>query len=80
VFIVFSAIVSFSCFYFYLEGELAQKFTVNGTPVPPITKGTKRKGRSTLVRGKKCKIHLDSFPIKEDENDTQPPLLELIEA
>jgi hypothetical protein len=53
---------------------------VNATPVPPITKGTKRKGRSTLVRGKKCKIHLDSFPIKQDENDPQPPSLELIEA
>lgn len=53
---------------------------MNATPVPPITKGTKRKGRSTLVRGKKCKIHLDSFPIKQDENDPQPPSLELIEA
>ena len=53
---------------------------MNATPVPPIRKGTKRNRRSTLVRGKKRKMHLDSFPIKKDENDPQPPSLELIKA
>ena len=51
---------------------------MNATPVTPIRKGTKRNGRSTLVRGKKRKINLDSFPIKQDEND--PPSLQLIKA
>jgi hypothetical protein len=62
----------------YLDGEISQEIQVNATPVPP--KCTKRKGRSTLIRGKKRKLHFDSFPIQQDDNYPQPPSLELIEA
>jgi hypothetical protein len=54
-------------YFFYLQFK---KFSL----------GRKRQEWSTLVRGKKRNIHLDYFPIKQDENDPQPPSLELIEA
>ena len=73
-----SVLISFSHLYFYLDGELLQEIQVNATPVPP--KCTKRKGCSTLIRGKKRKLHFDSFQIQQDDNYPQPPSLELIEA